>query len=77
MPDVPSGFTQIPTIMLAERLAEQLSSVRPNLPLGSGERAFESCALGRLAVGRQHDLHGLVQQRPEPACDLLDRHVFR
>ncbi len=25
MPDVPSGFTHVPTIMIAERLAEQLS----------------------------------------------------
>lgn len=28
MPDVPSGFTHIPTIMIAERLSEQLASVR-------------------------------------------------
>jgi choline dehydrogenase-like flavoprotein len=26
MPDVPSGFTHIPTIMIAERLAEQVAS---------------------------------------------------
>jgi choline dehydrogenase-like flavoprotein len=29
MPDVPSGFTHVPTIMLAERLSEQLASQRP------------------------------------------------
>jgi len=28
MPDVPSGFTHIPTIMIAERLSEQLASLR-------------------------------------------------
>jgi choline dehydrogenase-like flavoprotein len=27
MPDVPSGFTHIPTIMLAERLSEQIASL--------------------------------------------------
>ena len=27
MPDVPSGFTHIPTIMIAERLSEQIGSV--------------------------------------------------
>jgi choline dehydrogenase-like flavoprotein len=27
MPDVPSGFTHIPTIMIAERLSEQLASL--------------------------------------------------
>lgn len=26
MPDVPSGFTHIPTIMIAERLSEQIAS---------------------------------------------------
>jgi choline dehydrogenase-like flavoprotein len=26
MPDVPSGFTHIPTIMIAERLSEQIGS---------------------------------------------------
>jgi hypothetical protein len=44
---------------------------------GSGEGAFESCAVGRLAVRRQHDLHGLVEQRPQPVSDLLDRDAFR
>src|SRR5204863_6315532 len=44
---------------------------------GSGERAFESRALGRLAVRRQHELHGLVEQRPQPGRDLLDRDAFR
>jgi choline dehydrogenase len=29
MPDVPSGFTHVPTIMIAERLSEQLASLRP------------------------------------------------
>ena len=27
MPDVPSGFTHLPTIMLAERLSEQIASL--------------------------------------------------
>jgi len=27
MPDVPSGVTHIPTIMIAERLSEQLASL--------------------------------------------------
>jgi choline dehydrogenase-like flavoprotein len=27
MPDVPSGFTHIPTIMIAERLSEQIASL--------------------------------------------------
>jgi hypothetical protein len=26
MPDIPSGFTHIPTIMIAERLSERLTS---------------------------------------------------
>jgi choline dehydrogenase-like flavoprotein len=26
MPDVPSGFTHIPTIMIAERLSEEIAS---------------------------------------------------
>jgi choline dehydrogenase-like flavoprotein len=26
MPDVPSGFTHIPTVMIAERLAEHIAS---------------------------------------------------
>jgi choline dehydrogenase-like flavoprotein len=29
MPDVPSGFTHIPTIMIAERLSEELASLEP------------------------------------------------
>jgi hypothetical protein len=28
-------------------------------------------------VGRQHDLDRLVEQPPQPGCDLLDRDVFR
>jgi 5-(hydroxymethyl)furfural/furfural oxidase len=28
MPDVPSGFTHVPTIMIAERLSEHLASLR-------------------------------------------------
>jgi choline dehydrogenase-like flavoprotein len=27
MPDVPSGFTHIPTIMIAERLSEELAAL--------------------------------------------------
>jgi choline dehydrogenase-like flavoprotein len=27
MPDVPSGFTHIPTIMIAERLSDQIRSL--------------------------------------------------
>ena len=43
----------------------------------SGEGAFESRAVGGLAVRRQHELHGLVEQRPQPGRDLLDRDAFR
>jgi choline dehydrogenase-like flavoprotein len=28
MPDAPSGFTHLPTIMIAERLADQIASQR-------------------------------------------------
>jgi choline dehydrogenase-like flavoprotein len=28
MPDVPSGFTHVPTIMIAERLSEELASLQ-------------------------------------------------
>jgi hypothetical protein len=55
------------------RSAEPTVSVRR----GSSEGSFESRAVGGLAVRRQHDLHGLVEQRPQPDCDLLDRDVFR
>jgi hypothetical protein len=44
---------------------------------GSGEGVFESRAAGGLAVRRQHDLHGPVEQRPQPGRDLLDRDAFR
>ena len=44
---------------------------------GLGEGAFESRAFGGLAVRRQHDLHGLVEQRPQPGRHLLDRDAFR
>jgi hypothetical protein len=39
-------------------------AVPPTAWRGSGEGAFESRAVGRLAVRRQHELHGLVEQRP-------------
>jgi len=49
--------------------------VRPGV--GSGEGAFEGRAVGGLAVRRQHEHDGLVEQRPQPARDLLDGDAFR
>src|SRR5437763_10224529 len=55
----------------------QAKSVPASSSHRSGEGAFESGAVGGLAVGRQHELQGLVEQRPQPTCDLLDRDAFR
>ena len=53
--------------------------VLPPVPkaLGSGESAFESRAVVGLAMGRQNELDGLVEERPQPGRDLLDRDPFR
>ena len=52
-------------------------AARPTAWRGSGEGAFESRPAGGLAVRRQHELDGLVEQRPQPGRDLLDRDAFR
>ena len=49
----------------------------PSSSRGSGESVFERRAVRRLAVRRQYELHGLVEQRPQPGRDLLDRDAFR
>src|SRR5204863_7919066 len=46
-------------------------------PRASGEGAFQSRTIDRIAVRRQHDLHGLVQQRPQAGRYLLNRHTVR
>src|SRR6478736_6661503 len=40
------------------------------------KRALERSAVRRRAVGREHDLDGEREQRPQPCGDLLARHVF-
>src|SRR5690349_12717075 len=42
---------------------------------GSAERAFEGGSLGRRAVGREHQLDGPVQQRPQALDDLVAAHA--
>src|SRR6478609_2359800 len=41
------------------------------------ERTLEGRAVGGCAVRRQHELHRLVEQRPQPARNVLDRHALR
>src|SRR5262252_5291067 len=42
----------------------------------SGERALECRSIGRLAVGRQDELDGEIEQRPEPLGYVVPGHVL-
>ncbi len=66
---------KLPQISKAKAKTDRLDA--RTLCRGSGEGALESRAVRGLAVRREHELHGLVEQRPQPGRDLLDRDAFR